>query len=489
MTEQKALELLDLEPGASASEIRRAYQEIYNELQIRLTNAPTEHQKELYRKRLAAVEEAYLFLGGESEEDLSELPSMGPVENTSEEKAQAFKPQHLSEAAALELLGISKPFSRGKLIDAYKDKKEGFEKGIKVAPNNEIKNAFQKSLVDLENAFSLLEPLAERPTPVPPKPEPSKSKPEKKKASPLLWAIPALLFLAAGIWFYLTKGEKRDEISQEVKEEFIKVKSQADLLAEKQYWDQALEKYEEAYGLLADTEVGDSMRSIGQRLEAMALDAKAEEQALAWAIAQRANSTSAYEDFINKYPSGTYTAQAEQKIRDLEANSERKAAEQQQRWREAEEQRRRDQAEVEEQTRKKQAESDRRITEEAELLRREAEVVSSKPIEEVTNEIYDKPEVLPTFPGGLASFSHYLSNNLVYPTLARNIGVEGIVYVKLIIDTDGSIQDVELLKGIGAGCDEEAIRVVQNSPKWNPGMVKGRPVKVRMNLPIRFKLS
>ncbi|GAB2607094.1 formylglycine-generating enzyme family protein [Belliella aquatica] len=272
MNEQKALELLDLEPGASTSEIRRAYQEVYNELQIRLTNAPTEHQKELYRKRLAAVEEAYLFLGGESEEDLSELPSMGLVENPSEEKIQSSKLKPLSEAAALELLGLSKPFSKNRLVDAYESKKEYFEKGLKSAPNNLVKQAFQHSLEQLEQSFSTLEPLAENPAPAPPRPEPPKKepRPKKKKSSPLLWAIPAILLLAAGLWFFLPKGEKQDEISQELKEEFIKVKSQADLLAEKQYWDQALEKYEEAYTLLADNEVKDSIASIEQRLAAIA---------------------------------------------------------------------------------------------------------------------------------------------------------------------------------------------------------------------------
>ncbi|WP_209332381.1 formylglycine-generating enzyme family protein [Lunatimonas salinarum] len=319
MNEQKALELLDLEPGASASEIRRAYQEIYNELQIRLTNAPTEHQKELYRKRLAAVEDAYIFFGGESEEDLSELPSMGPVEHLPEGKVQASKPQRVSESAALEILGLSKPFSKGRLLDAYKGKKEDFEKGLKVAPNNQIKTAFQKSLDDLENAFSLLETLVSSP---PPKVETVKQSSPNKKASPLIWSIPVLIIIIAGIWFFTPKGEEQDEISQELRDEFIKAKSQADILAEKKYWDQALEKYKEAYGLLADTEVIDSIRIIGQRLETIVLDAKAKEQAATeskdWAAAQRANSTAGYLDFIKKHPSGAYTSQAEEKVNMLE---------------------------------------------------------------------------------------------------------------------------------------------------------------------------
>ncbi|MFD2202051.1 formylglycine-generating enzyme family protein [Shivajiella indica] len=322
MNEQKALELLDLEPSASSSEIRRAYQEIYNELQIRLTNAPTEHQKELYRKRLAAVEEAYLFLGGEREEDLSELPSMGPVENTSEEKVQATKPQPITEAAALELLGLSKPFYRGRLVDAYKGKKEDFEKGLKSAPNELVKQGFIHSLKELEEAFLLLEPIAESPAPVPPKTETPKPQPEKKKTSSLLWAIPVILLLAAGIWFFLPKGEKQDEISQELKVEFIRIKGQADLLAEQQDWYQALEKYQEVYALIPDKEVNDSIKSMEQRLAALAKDTQDKEQAEAeakdWAAAQRSNSAAGYLDFIKKYPSGTYKAQAEQKIRDLE---------------------------------------------------------------------------------------------------------------------------------------------------------------------------
>ncbi|MFD2202053.1 SUMF1/EgtB/PvdO family nonheme iron enzyme [Shivajiella indica] len=323
MTEQKALELLDLEPGATASEIRRAYQVIYNELQIRLTNAPTEHQKELYRKRLAAVEDAYIFFGGESEEDLSELPSMGPVEHLPEGKVQASKPQRVSESAALEILGLSKPFSKGRLLDAYKGKKEDFEKGLKVAPNNQIKTAFQKSLDDLENAFSLLETLVSSP---PPKVETVKQSSPNKKASPLIWSIPVLIIIIAGIWFFTPKGEEQDEISQELRDEFIKAKSQADLLAEQQDWNQALEKYQEAYALLADTQVSDSIKSMEKRLALVASSTQKETEAKDWAATQKTNSTTGYLNFIKKYPSGTFTALAEQKIKELETDLRNKAS-------------------------------------------------------------------------------------------------------------------------------------------------------------------
>jgi len=66
--------------------------------------------------------------------------------------------------------------------------------------------------------------------------------------------------------------------------------------------------------------------------------------------------------------------------------------------------------------------------------------------------------------------------------------IEGRVFVQFVVDKDGSITNVEVLKGIGGGCDEEAVRVVKNAPKWNPGKQRGRPVRVKMVLPITFKL-
>ncbi|HAH39224.1 MAG TPA: energy transducer TonB, partial [Algoriphagus sp.] len=71
----------------------------------------------------------------------------------------------------------------------------------------------------------------------------------------------------------------------------------------------------------------------------------------------------------------------------------------------------------------------------------------------------------------------------------RGEGVEGTVIVVFVINTDGSVQDVEILRGVGSGLDEEALRVVQNSPEWKAGEQRGRKVRTRMRLPIRFKLS
>jgi len=116
-------------------------------------------------------------------------------------------------------------------------------------------------------------------------------------------------------------------------------------------------------------------------------------------------------------------------------------------------------------------------------------VISQAPVEEKVDTIFDVVETQPNPPGGMSGWNKYLSNNLKYPTQARRMGVEGTVIVVFVVNTDGSIQDVAVLRGIGGGCDEEAIKVVSEAPKWEPGKQRGRPVRTRMRLPIRFKLS
>ncbi|MCH7399083.1 energy transducer TonB [Belliella sp. DSM 107340] len=116
-------------------------------------------------------------------------------------------------------------------------------------------------------------------------------------------------------------------------------------------------------------------------------------------------------------------------------------------------------------------------------------VISDAPVEEKADEIFDVVENAPNPPGGMEGWNQYLSKNLKYPTQARRMGIEGTVYVVFVVNTDGTIQDVDVLRGIGGGCDEEAMRVVKAAPKWEPGKQRGRPVRVRMRLPIRFKLG
>lgn len=105
------------------------------------------------------------------------------------------------------------------------------------------------------------------------------------------------------------------------------------------------------------------------------------------------------------------------------------------------------------------------------------------------NEIFDVVEQQPNPPGGMAGWNEYLSKNLIYPSEAKEVGIEGTVIVVFVVQSDGSISDVDILRSVGAGCDEEAIRVVENAPNWQPGKQRDRLVNTRMRLPIRFKLN
>jgi protein TonB len=108
--------------------------------------------------------------------------------------------------------------------------------------------------------------------------------------------------------------------------------------------------------------------------------------------------------------------------------------------------------------------------------------------EEAGPRVYSVVEQMPEFPGGDSALYKYLSDNLVYPDSARVNGVSGKVFVHFIIDEKGKVVDAKVIKGIGWGCDEEALRLVRKMPDWKPGKQNGRPVQVRFTLPIRFQL-
>lgn len=103
--------------------------------------------------------------------------------------------------------------------------------------------------------------------------------------------------------------------------------------------------------------------------------------------------------------------------------------------------------------------------------------------------IFDVTEVQPIPPGGMLEWNNYLSTNISYPAEAKAMGVEGIVIVTFVINSDGSVSDAEIVRGVGAGCDEEALRVVKNSANWTPAIQSDLAVNSRMHLPIKFKLS
>ena len=98
-------------------------------------------------------------------------------------------------------------------------------------------------------------------------------------------------------------------------------------------------------------------------------------------------------------------------------------------------------------------------------------------------------ETMPSFRGGQQKLFEFIGNNVVYPKEAIDAGIEGRVFVEFYIEKDGTVTDGKVLKGIGYGCDEEALRVIGLMPKWSPGMQRGKAVRVRYTLPINFKLS
>ena len=100
--------------------------------------------------------------------------------------------------------------------------------------------------------------------------------------------------------------------------------------------------------------------------------------------------------------------------------------------------------------------------------------------------IYTVVEQAPQYPDGQEALLKYLAENIKYPDLARQNNIQGTVFVNFVVEPNGSISNVMILRGIGGGCDEEAMRVVKNMPDWTPGYNDGRAVRVRYNIPIRF---
>jgi protein TonB len=124
--------------------------------------------------------------------------------------------------------------------------------------------------------------------------------------------------------------------------------------------------------------------------------------------------------------------------------------------------------------------------EETAPVKEEVKVVEAAPVEE---QVFQVVEQNPEFPGGMAALGQYLGKNLKYPAAASRANVSGRVFLTFVVNTDGSIQDIQVLKGLGFGCDEEAQRVVKGMPKWKPGKQSGRNVRVKYNLPISFVLE
>ena len=103
--------------------------------------------------------------------------------------------------------------------------------------------------------------------------------------------------------------------------------------------------------------------------------------------------------------------------------------------------------------------------------------------------VYSVVEQMPEFPGGDKGFHQFIADNVKYPIEAKEKGIRGIVYVNFIVEPDGSVFDIRVLRGIGGGCDEESVRVVKSMPKFKPGMQNGEAVRVSYTVPVIFRLE
>lgn len=104
-------------------------------------------------------------------------------------------------------------------------------------------------------------------------------------------------------------------------------------------------------------------------------------------------------------------------------------------------------------------------------------------------EIFVHAEKMPEFPGGTAALFQFLNNNLKYPAPSRDNGTQGRVIVQFVVDKDGSINDLVIVRSVDPYLDKEALRVIKSMPKWNPGMQRNKTVRVKYTLPVTFKLQ
>jgi protein TonB len=110
--------------------------------------------------------------------------------------------------------------------------------------------------------------------------------------------------------------------------------------------------------------------------------------------------------------------------------------------------------------------------------------------EPVVEEIFDVVEEAPEFPGGMAEMYSFLGEEIKYPQMAQDNNIQGKVYVQFVVEKDGSITDVTVIKGVHASTlDKEAVRVVSEMPNWKPGKQRGKAVRVRYTIPINFTIN
>ena len=336
MTQEEAFEKLELEVGASQQEIQSQYQEFYNEFQMLITNAPTEHQKSLYQSKFKQLEAAFTLLKGKDNEDEVEAVaeavnldeasaldadvSLTSLSDTVEPVQVISSPQPttktLTKTAAMQLLGMQEAFTKDKLENAFKAKKEQGEALIKKAIDQEMVQSTKRALVKIENAYKLLLPLAEAPAPKAQASSDTVSKPTKKIPK-MLW-VGLLVLVLAGAFLVLKPW--KETLDPAVQQQFTTLKVEANLLAKQKNWQDALSKYQAAAAILPDAAVQDSIVAMESRLKAQVNMADDE----AWEKAKETNTIASYNVYKTTHQNGLHTQAADSAIAKIDAyvNSE-----------------------------------------------------------------------------------------------------------------------------------------------------------------------
>ena len=124
-----------------------------------------------------------------------------------------------------------------------------------------------------------------------------------------------------------------------------------------------------------------------------------------------------------------------------------------------------------------------------EVLKAKEVIAQPEPPKEEETKVFDVVEQMPSFPGGPSALMQYLSSNIKYPVVAEENGVQGRVVCTFVVERDGSITDVRVIKSVDPSLDKEAVRVVKGMPKWIPGKQNGSAVRVKYTVPVTFRLQ
>jgi len=125
----------------------------------------------------------------------------------------------------------------------------------------------------------------------------------------------------------------------------------------------------------------------------------------------------------------------------------------------------------------------------AEVKHVEEKIAEPEPVKEEETKVFDVVEQMPSFPGGPSALMQYLSSNIKYPVVAEENGVQGRVVCTFVVERDGSITDVRVIKSVDPSLDKEAVRVVKGMPRWIPGKQNGSAVRVKYTVPVTFRLQ